>query len=332
MADAVETMAYAGERPWHGLGQSVSPDLTPEEMAIAAGLDWEVRALPVKALNPATKKFSLPVDGFNIITRMSDHKTLGPCGPNWKPVQNMEALDFFNKFTQAGHMNMETAGSLDGGKHIWGLAAINKDIVLPGNDVVSGHLLLSNPHIWGKSMNIMFTPIRVVCMNTLMMALQAGNGFRHPHSVEWGPEQAEKAEQALGLGLLMTEQFEEDANGLCKPVDDNVIELFVHKTMSPKAVEIVTDKKGKVVSADIDASILPRANHRVLELVKTSPGADLLSSQGTLWGAFNAVTYYYDHEYGKTNESRMTSSWFGANRAKKMRAWEDAQAMAKLVA
>jgi phage/plasmid-like protein (TIGR03299 family) len=327
MPAVIDTMAYTGELPWHGLGNAVSPDLSPEEMAVAAGIDWDVRALPVKARNPETNKYSLPVDGFNVITRMSDHKVFGPCGPNWKPVQNVESLDFFNKFTQAGHMSMETAGALDGGKQVWGLAKINKDIVLPGDDVVSGYLLLSNPHIWGKSMTIMFTPIRVVCMNTLMMALQAdGNKFRHPHSVEWSVEQAEKAEDALGLGVIMSERFEETANALCKPVDDNVIELYVNKTMAPNAVKI----DGKNV--EIDRNLVPRATGRVLELVKDSPGSKLKSSEGTLWGAFNAVTYYYDHEYGKSNDTRLTSAWFGANRNKKMRAWDDAQDMLKLVA
>lgn len=330
MAAAVETMAYTGALPWHGLGVSVTPDLTPLEMAQAADLDWEVRALPVKALNPATKKFSLPVEGFNIITRMSDHKTLGPSGPAWKPVQNTEALEFFNKFTQAGHMSMETAGSLDGGKHVWGLAKINKDIILPGNDVVSGHLLLSNPHIWGKSMTIMFTPIRVVCMNTLMMAMNAGGQkFRHPHSVVWDESQAEKAEQALGLGMMLTEKFEESAQRLASTtVDDNVIKLFIAKQMSPKAVTM----DSKLRTADIDANALTRNYDRVLSLVDSQPGGKLKSSEGTLWGAFNAVTYFYDHEYGKTVDSRMTSAWFGANRIKKEAAWNDALDFLKMVA
>jgi phage/plasmid-like protein (TIGR03299 family) len=331
MADAVETMAYTGALPWHGLGNAVSPDLTPDEMADAAGINWEVKALPVKALNPETKKYSLPVEGFNIITRMSDHKTLGPCGPAWKPVQNTAALDFFNKFTQAGHMSMETAGSLDGGKHVWGLAKINKDIVLPGNDVVSGHLLLSNPHIWGKSMTIMFTPIRVVCMNTLMMAMNSGGQrFRHPHSVVWGPEQAEKAEEALGLGMLLTERFEENASKLAETiVDDNVIDLFLAKQMSPKSVTNLNLKKR---TADVDSGALGRNFHIVRDLVKTQPGANLTSSEGTLWGAFNAVTYFYDHEYGKTADTRMTSAWFGANKINKMRAWEDALEFADALA
>jgi phage/plasmid-like protein (TIGR03299 family) len=321
-------MAYAGAVPWHGLGMPVSPDLTPLEMAQAAQVDWEVRALPVKALNPDTKKYSLPVEGFNIITRMSDHKTLGPCGPNWKPVQNTDALEFFSRFTQAGHMTMETAGSLDGGKHVWGLAKINKEIILPGNDVVTGHLLLSNPHIWGKSMTIMFTPIRVVCMNTLMMAMRAeGHRFRHPHSLEWTEEQAKTAEDALGLGLLLTERFEESAQRLASThVDENVIQLYVAKTMSPDAVSINKKK------AEVDTGRFNKATHRVLELVPTQPGAKLKSSEGTLWGALNAVTYYYDHEYGKTTDSRMTSAWFGANAIKKRRAYDNALEVLEMVA
>lgn len=335
MTDAVESMAYNGQVPWHRLGAQVEADMTPEDMAIAAGLDWEVRALPVKALNPETQKFTTNVDGFNIIMRMSDLKTLGPCGPNWKPVQNVQSLDFFKRFTEAGHMSMETAGSLDGGKHVWGLAKINKDIVLPGNDVVSGYLLLSNPHIWGKSMTIMFTPIRVVCMNTLMMAMNAGgHRFRHPHSIEWGPDQAAKAEEALGLGTILTEQFEERASALAeKVVDENVIQLFVTQAMSPKAVDIKSKKKGsKVIDVDIDTGLVNRATEDVLKLVKTQPGADLKSSEGTLWGAFNAVTYYYDHQYGKSDDTRMTSAWFGQNRINKMRAWEAANDILAMVA
>ena len=320
MSDLVESMAYNGDVPWHGLGNAVDETLTPEQMAEAAGIDWEVLPLPLKAYNPETKKFTIPGDGWNLITRMSDHKILGPCGPNWKPVQNVQALDFFKKFTEAGHMTMNTAGSLDGGKHVWGLAKLTKDIVLPGDDVVSGHLLLSNPHIWGKSMTIMFTPIRVVCMNTLMMAMNAGGQkFRHPHSIEWGPEQVEKAEEALGLGLLLTEQFEEKAQRLATTfVDDNVIDLFVARSVSPKAVSM--DKKLKSVS--IDRGQLNRTFDTVRALVSTSPGAKLKSSEGTLWGALNAVTYFYDHEYGKTVDARMTSSWFGANRRKKEHSFE----------
>jgi phage/plasmid-like protein (TIGR03299 family) len=259
---------------------------------------------------------------------MSDHKTLGPCGPAWKPVQNVDSLNFFKKFTEAGHMSMETAGSLEGGKQVWGLANLNKSITLPGDDVVDGHLLLSNPHVWGKSMTIMFTPIRVVCMNTLMMALSSGGQrYRHLHSVEWSQEAAEKAEEALGIGSLLTEQFGDVASQLAeKHVDDNIIKLFIAKQMSPQAVTMT--KK----SADIDMGKVTRNYERVMELVKTSPGAKLKSSEGTLWGAVNAVTYFYDHVYGNSVDGRLTNAWFGANQRKKKEAWEDAQDFLKMVA
>lgn len=319
--DAVETMAYAGEVPWHGLGVRVDSTWEPDAMAVAAGVDWEVRSLPIKAKNPNTNKYSIPVDGFNVITRMSDHKILGPCGPRWKPVQNMESIDFFKKFTEAGHMTMETVGSLDGGKQVWGLAKLQKEITLPGDDVVSGHLLLSNPHIWGKSMTIMFTPIRVVCMNTLMMALRHGNQkFRHPHSVEWSESQAAKAEEALGLGEKLMEDFGEKANALAeKVVDDRVIDYYLAKVLCPEAVT-----EGKRGAINVDTGLLNRQFETVKEFVGTQPGAHLKSSEGTLWGALNAVTFFFDHHYGKSADSRITSAWFGANRITKQKAANEA--------
>ena len=250
---------------------------------------------------------------------MSDHKVFGPCGPKWKPVQNAAAMDFFKKFTEAGHMNMETAGSLDGGKHVWGLARINSDIVLPGDDRLSGYLLLSNPHIWGKSMTIMFTPIRVVCMNTLMMAMSVdGERFRHPHSIEWTTDTAAKAEEALGLGKLLMDRCNSVFTRLATTkVPDNVVELFIAQSLSPAAVTDFGTDKVAVNRGDYN-----RATERVLELVHTQPGAEMESSKGTLWGAANAITYYYDHEYGKSVDSRMTSAWFGQNKIVKERAFK----------
>lgn len=328
MSHEVESMAYANEVPWHGLGVQVDSTWEPDAMAVAAGVDWEVRALSIKAQNPDTKKYSIPVEDFNVITRMSDHKILGPCGPKWKPVQNMECIDFFKKFTEAGHMTMETVGSLDGGKQVWGLAKLQKEIVLPGDDVVSGYLLLSNPHIWGKSMTIMFTPIRVVCMNTFMVALKAGGKkFRHPHSIKWSDEQAAKAEEALGIGELLTEDFGAKAQRLAETqVDTDIVDYYLAKVLSPQAV---TETKKSI---EIDRGALNRRFETVKNLVTTQPGANLKSSEGTLWGAFNAVTYFFDHEYGKSVDTRMTSSWFGANRITKEKAFEEALNVADKVA
>ena len=174
MAHNVETMAYAGEVPWHGLGVKVEDNLTPEEMLIAAELDWTVskRHLFTHA-DPDVNASNdiIGVEDYYVLVRDSDNKTFGPCGPRFVPSQNKDAFEFFRKFTDAGHMKMETAGSLKGGEQVWGLANVSKDFTLPGDDRVLGYLLVSVSHKWGKSNEIRFTPIRVVCNNTLTMAL-----------------------------------------------------------------------------------------------------------------------------------------------------------------
>jgi phage/plasmid-like protein (TIGR03299 family) len=318
MAALIETMAYTGEVPWHGLGNAVSPDMTPEQMVEAAGLNWEVHARPIRAFSPESKKFTIPTDDWRVLVRSSDNAVFGPCGKKYQPVQNTEALDFFTKFTEAGHMKMETAGSLDGGKQVWGLARLDKQIILPGDDKVNAFLLLSNPHVWGKSMNIMFTPIRVVCMNTLMMALhdESQTRFRHPHVRKFDEKVAKEAELALGIGMLLSNKFEEQANRLARHVvDDNVISLFAARVMVPKAVE--KTKSGY----QVDRMLLGRKYEDLMTQIKNSPGAHLKSSENTLWGAVNGVTYYYDHVYGNSQEGRLTNAWFGPNRQLKERAF-----------
>src|SRR5690348_7269280 len=152
----VETMAYRNEnaasRPWHGLGNAIDHDATPEEMLTASELDWTVSKRPLFA--PAAKPSAtetpnldnlMSVPDYFALVRDSDNKVFGPCGKEYVPTQNRQAFDFFKKFTQVGHMRMETAGSLQGGRQVWVLAKIPKTITLPGGDLVEGYLLMSSP-------------------------------------------------------------------------------------------------------------------------------------------------------------------------------------------
>ena len=126
---------------------------------------------------------------------------LSHCGRDYLPIQNKDVFEFFKRFTEAGHMTMETAGSLKDGGEIWGLAKISEDFELAGDDLIKGYLLINQPHIVGKSMTIKLTPIRVVCNNTLTVALgQSGTAsFRMPHVKEFGNDVIQAAENALGL-------------------------------------------------------------------------------------------------------------------------------------
>ena len=114
MVAAVESMAYAGEVPWHGLGTKVSDDLSPNQIMVKAGLDWQVNKVPTYA---RVGELEVPT-GQEALVRSSDNKVLTQVGKNWYPVQNEEAFEFFSEYCLAGDMSMETAGSLRDGKMV----------------------------------------------------------------------------------------------------------------------------------------------------------------------------------------------------------------------
>ena len=158
MAHLVETMAYAGETPWHGLGVRVSNDLTPVQMMDKAGLNWGVEKVDsfIRVGDQEIKT------GQQALIRTSDNKVLTNVGQDWNPVQNSEAFEFFSEYVLAGDMEMHTAGSLKGGRMVWALAKVKESFDILGGDQVDSYLLFSNPHEYGKSIDVRFTPIRVV--------------------------------------------------------------------------------------------------------------------------------------------------------------------------
>ena len=209
MAHQVETMAYAGETPWHGLGTRVSNYLTVDEMLNVSGLDWKVRAIPVVG----------KADGIEIksdhkmLIRESDNKQLTMITDKWNPVQNQEAFDFFREFVDAGSMEMHTAGSLQGGRWVWVLAKISESFELFGGDKVDSYLLFSNPHIYGRGVEIRFTPTRVVCNNTLNLSLgnATDNKVRLNHRSTFD---AEMVKEALGIASEKMSKYKEMAQFL----------------------------------------------------------------------------------------------------------------------
>ena len=142
MAHMVETMAYAGEVPWHGLGVPVSNDLTPAQMMEKAGLNWQVREVDTFIEYNGSKQFT----GNKCLVRETDGRILTTVGENWNPVQNETAFEFFSDFVMEGNMEMHTAGSLKDGQMVWALAKVKDSFELFGGDKVDSYLLFSNPH------------------------------------------------------------------------------------------------------------------------------------------------------------------------------------------
>lgn len=311
MAHMVETMAYAGEVPWHGLGVPVSNDLSPIQMMEKAGVDWTVEEVP-SFVEVGGKKIKT---GMKSLVRSSDHKILTNCGKDWNPVQNEEAFDFFSEYVFAGDMEMHTAGSLRDGQIVWVLAKVKDSFELFGGDKVESYLLFSNPHYYGKSIDIRFTPIRVVCNNTLSLSLNQAstNAIKVGHRTAFDPD---TVKTALGIASEKLTAYKEYAEFLGKkrPSVEKLIEYY--NTVFPRT----SDKK--VQDKAISYETLSKNAQLCYDNLETQPGANF--AEGSWWQAFNSVTFVTDHIQGRNPDNRLYSNWFGHNQNRKKKALETA--------
>lgn len=307
MAHQVETMAYAGEVPWHGLGEKVSNDLTPVQMMKKAGCDWEV--LEVESFVEFDDR-KIPT-GQKSLVRSTDGKILTNVGPDWNPVQNEEAFEFFSEYVFAGDMEMHTAGSLRDGQMVWALAKVKESFELFKGDTVESFLLFSNPHQYGKSIDVRFTPIRVVCNNTLTLALDqtTQRGVRVGHRTQFD---ADMVKQQLGIAHEKFAQYKEMAEflGSKRFTMDNLIRYY--NDVFPRT----TDKR--VQGKELSVETLSQPAKMAYDVLETQPGAEY--AKGSWWQAFNSVTYVTDHLQGRSQETRLYSNWFGGNQLRKRNA------------
>ena len=164
MPAMVEKMMFVGATPWHGEGTKLDENPSISEAIVAAGLDWEV----------GTKSL-FTAEGTEVNAkatfRKTDNRVLGVVGPRYTPLQNQDAFDWFQPFLDAQECQLHTAGSLSEGEKVWVLAQLNRDnCEIVKGDEVSKFILLSNSHDGSTSIRVGYTPIRVVCVNTLAAA------------------------------------------------------------------------------------------------------------------------------------------------------------------
>ena len=308
MAHEIETMAYAGETPWHGLGKEVPQDLSPAQMLKAADLDWTVNKVPAFIRVNGEELMT----GKSALVRSTDNTILDVVSKDWVPVQNSTAFEFFNDFVYAGNMEMHTAGSLKNGQIVWALAKVKESFDLFGGDQIDSYLMFTNPHKFGQSIDVRFTPIRVVCNNTLTMALShnSKNVVKSTHKTEFNPEEVK---MALGIASEQLQKYKTMAQflGKKKAKTDKVKDYF--KEVFPVIKQFGKDSAVKEQSKNAEAA---------LTVLETQPGAEF--AKGSWWPVFNAVTFMVDHKVGRTQEGRLTSAWFGPNRQLKIKALEKA--------
>jgi phage/plasmid-like protein (TIGR03299 family) len=321
----VETMAYVGEVPWHRQGKSVPPNVTAEEMIRAAGLDWEVEKRPARGNKPTVnlrgeEKFSR----YELVRvprakREEQEVILGLVTDRYEPLQNSEAFNFFNPIVDRKAATYETAGALGDGERIWVMAQMPGAIEVVRGDKCLKYLLLSNAHTGQGSVIVKFTAVRVVCQNTLTMAMKDGqSAFRVRHSAKMGERLDEVSELIAAANQIYKDAAECFQKLAATPVKhrrmfDEYLAALFPKSESQK-------KKG---------TNPPKWDY-VRELFETIPDLQLPGVKGTLWAAYNAVTRFEDYREVK-NESeanRLNRVWFGAGADLKIKALTEAMHMA----
>lgn len=313
MSHEVETMAYANQVPWHGLGARVDTDVSVEEMLEAAGLNWRVNLCPMTAETPDGDHIRVK-DRYALV-RDTDNRVLTITGKSWHPLQNEDTLGLMREYVSAGGATLETAGSLRGGRVVWGLAKLNHQFNVTRGDAVNGYLLITSPHEVGKAITVRTTTVRVVCANTMAMANSMSEiNYKQNHLAAFDTEAAKGAIALAHDELAEAEKRAKMLHKLKLDLKDAMQKVFIPSTM-PKTLEPevgMTDEEHAEHTREILDRIIqpeeqPAQLQQLVESYNNAPGAE----PGTGWGAMNAVTYWADHVVGRNSNSRMWRAWVG---------------------
>ncbi len=308
MSHLVESMAYTGSTPWHGLGQHLSPQQPIATWLTEAGMDWTIEQSDVLFNVDSSALHIRPYADSKVLFRSDSLAPLSVVSNRYKVVQPHEVLHFYKDLVSAGGFELETAGVLKGGKKLWALAKTGQEAKLKGNDRIKAYLLLATSCDGTLCTTAQFTSVRVVCNNTLQMATQQSTGaVKVPHSTKFDPKQVK---EALGLGFSSWESFMRDLKQLSQ------------RTVSPDEAEnyfrAVLEEPVSIASGSSSSKVIQRLG----ELYNgAAMGSELLAASGTAWGLVNAMTEYVDHHRrARTQDNRLDSAWFGQGAQLKQKA------------
>ncbi len=312
MAHLVESMAYVGQTPWHGLGHQLPAQQPLEVWAQQAGMDWEIRETPVRFITGAAGNLGA-IESFpdnKVLFRSDTNAPLSVVSQRYQVVQPREILEFYRDLTEISGFELETAGVLKGGRKFWALARTGQTGTLKGKDVSKGYVLLATACDGTLATTAQFTSIRVVCNNTLAIALGNNSGaVKVPHSTRFD---AEAVKKQLGISVSGWKTFMDNMKALSeRKVKNAEVQRFL--------LRVFTDEKPGGHTNE-------GAMNKALSLYQgAGRGSNLPSSKDTAYGLLNAVTEFVDHERRARNtDYRLDSAWFGQGATIKQKALEQA--------
>jgi len=296
MSHEIESMFAVGERPWHGLGHVLEAAPSCAEALVLAGLNWQVDLRPL-VTTVTDGGVAVAVESHRAVMRMDTGAVLGVVGEDFRPFGNADAFAFFEPLVSERLISLETAGALRGGRRVWIMAKVLGadpfDVV--ADDPIEPYVLLCHGHDGSLALRVGFNPVRVVCANTLSMAIDEGASLfmlRHTAGLSTGLAsiRAAMAEQ-IRIFEGSREAWQSLAERRCSAAD---FDAYVLRVVGPSA----EDEGGKVS---------PAAGKRILErvrpLLEEGAGNDLPGVRGTWWAAYNAVTQWLTHSRGSAQGS-----------------------------
>jgi phage/plasmid-like protein (TIGR03299 family) len=310
----VETMAFAGATPWHGLGTALDEaDLYDWPKACEkSGLAWDVELVPLMTADNQAKVEN------KAVRRTSDGRILGVVGPRFTILQNRDAFKWFGPFLEAKEAALHTAGSLAQGSRVWVLAKMQRDpLVIVQGDEIEKFILLSHGHDGSLAVRCGFTPIRVVCQNTLSMAhgSAASKLIRCKHTRDVH-ENLENIREVMNLANAEFEATAEEYRLLArKSINQADLTKYVKKVLRVDDAEEVSTRTKNTIAA-------------IVGLCESGRGNNLPSVSGTYWSSYNGVTEWLCYQRGRSQDSRLNSLWYGDSANLNRHALETALEMA----
>ena len=330
MAHLIETMAYAGQTPWHGLGEHLPEQQPLEVWAEAAGMNWQIQESPVHYSIENVHNASMfgTFDEQKVLYRSDTNTALSVVSNRYQVVQPMEVLEFYRDLTEQAGFELETAGVLKGGRKFWALAKTGHSTALKGNDVVNGYLLLATSCDGSLATVAMPTTVRVVCNNTLSIAVNnSENAVKVSHRSVFD---ADAVKKRLGVAVSHWDQFMYEMKVLSeRKVSTKEANAYFETLLTqttPQSSE--STPSGLRLLKPSSTPIIP--NERAYKKLQTmyggqGRGAELTAAKNTAWGLLCAVTEFVDHErQARSTENRLDSAWFGNGAQMKQQALEKA--------
>lgn len=322
----VQTIAYVGEVPWHGLGKPVPPTVRAAEMIRAAGLDWRVEMRPARGYEPIQCEGKPDIYSRYEIVRVppvgsnKQEVMLGMVTARYQPLQNVDAFSFFDPIVDQKTATFETAGALGAGERIWVLAKMPGVIKVVRGDECAKYLLLSNTHSGQGAVIVKFTAIRVVCENTLLWALQDGQqAFRVQHSLKMADRLAEVSRLIAAAKAAYEEAEKAFARLAATPIKDDAMLDNYLGALFPRSEAQKKQKQD------------PQRWTEIKKLLDEKEDLKMSGVQGTLWAAYNAVTRFEDWREARdsTPSKHLDRIWFGSGADLKVKALNEAVRLAE---